>query len=239
MTKAVAINASPNMDKGNTSVILNPFLDGLREGGADVELFHTRKLRINPCLGEFHCWVKEPGRCFQRDDMDALLPKIGEADILVLAMPLYVDGMPGPLKTLLDRTLPLARPTIDIRDGRCRHPGRQGAKGPRFVLIASCGFWAKANFDPLVEHVKAISENFNGKFAGALLRPHGPALRAMMERGLPVQDVVDAAREAGRQLTTEDAISADLENTVSRDLLPLEMYVSMANQYFSEDAGSA
>lgn len=30
-------------------LILNPFLDGMKEAGAEVELFYTRKLRINPC----------------------------------------------------------------------------------------------------------------------------------------------------------------------------------------------
>ena len=49
--KVVAINSSPNMDKGNTALILDPFLEGMREVGADVELFYTRKMKINPCQG--------------------------------------------------------------------------------------------------------------------------------------------------------------------------------------------
>lgn len=36
--KVVAINSRPNMGKGNTALVLDPFLDGMREMGAEVEL---------------------------------------------------------------------------------------------------------------------------------------------------------------------------------------------------------
>ena len=62
--KVVAINSSPKMDKGNTALVLGPFLEGMREAGAEVELFYTKKLRIKPCQGEQNCWVKTPGECF-------------------------------------------------------------------------------------------------------------------------------------------------------------------------------
>jgi multimeric flavodoxin WrbA len=40
--KVLAINSSPRMDKGNTALILNPFLEGMKEAGAEVDLFYTR-----------------------------------------------------------------------------------------------------------------------------------------------------------------------------------------------------
>lgn len=47
----------------------------MRESGAEVELFYVKKLKIGPCQGEFDCWVKTPGKCFQQDGMQMLLPK--------------------------------------------------------------------------------------------------------------------------------------------------------------------
>jgi multimeric flavodoxin WrbA len=47
--KVIAINGSPKMDEGNTARILNPFLDGMKEAGAEIELFYTSKLKIKPC----------------------------------------------------------------------------------------------------------------------------------------------------------------------------------------------
>ena len=65
--KVLAINGSPHMDEGNTAMILSPFLEGLKEAGASVELFYTRKLKIGPCNGDMSCWFKNPGKCGQEE----------------------------------------------------------------------------------------------------------------------------------------------------------------------------
>ena len=72
--KVVAINGSPKMDKGSTALILEPLLEGMREMGAEVELFCTKKLKINPCQGGFRCSTETQGECFQKDDMQMLHP---------------------------------------------------------------------------------------------------------------------------------------------------------------------
>ena len=232
--KAIAINSSPSMEKGNTAVILNPFLDGIREAGAEVEIFYTKKLDIKPCQGEFNCWLKTPGICFQKDDMEMLRPKMGEADIWVLATPLYVDGMSGPMKNLLDRIIPGAQPFFELRDDHIRHPGRGEGKQRKMVLVSNCGFWELDNFDALVVHARAICKNTNMEFAGALLRPHGPTLGPMSEEGAPVQDVLTAATEAGRQLVRDGRISPDTLSTVSRELMPRDAYIQIINQNFQQ-----
>jgi multimeric flavodoxin WrbA len=232
--KVLAFNSSPRMEKGNTALIVAPFLEGMQESGAEVELLYIRKLKVNPCLGCFNCWLKTPGECAQKDDVRTLLPKMGESDILVLATPLYVDGMSGSMKNLLDRSIPGAQPFIEVRDGHCRHPGR-GEHGLRkVVLVSNCGFWEKDNFDPLVVHVQAFCRNAGMEFAGALLRPHGEALRPMMDAGVSLDAVFDAARAAGRQLVRDGAMSAETLATVSRELLPREPYLQFANDYFQQ-----
>jgi multimeric flavodoxin WrbA len=229
--KVLAINGSPHGKKGNTSLILEPFLEGIKEAESEVHLFYTKKLTINPCLGEHNCWFKTPGECFQKDDMQEVLPKLIEADILVLATPLYVDGMTGPMKNLLDRVIPIGNPVIEMRDGHCRHPARKEVKNGKLVLVSNCGFWEMDNFNPLVMHMQAISRNLGREFSGALLRPHGPALKAMINQRMPVNDVLEAAKEAGRQLIEDGRMKVDTLKIVSRELLPQQMYVNIANQY--------
>jgi multimeric flavodoxin WrbA len=212
--KAIAINASPKMDKGNTAAILRPFLDGMREAGAEVEVFYAAKMKINPCQGDLACWFKTPGRCAQKDDMEMLLPKLASADILVFATPVYVDGMPGPLKNVIDRCLPLVTPFVELRDGHSRHTSREGTIPSKVVLVSSCGLWEIDNFDPLLTYLKAICRNMKREFAGALLRPHCPAFKSMVDKGEPVDDILDSAREAGHELVRTGSISSQSLTTV-------------------------
>jgi len=231
--KVLAFNSSPRMEKGNTALILTPFLEGMREAGAEDELFYTRKLKINSCTGEFNCWLKNPGKCYQDDDMNLLYPKLREADILVFATPVYVDGVSGPMKNLMDRMLPLLQPFCELRDGHCRHPLREGNEHGKVVLVSNSGFWEMDNFDPLLVHMKAFCKNASRQFAGALLRPHGPELRRMMKMGLPIDDILEAAKEAGRQLVKNGKMSSETLKIISRELMPLETYVQILNTSFA------
>ena len=166
--------------------------------------------------------------------MQMLYPKLREAEIYVFGTPVYVDGISGPMKNLLDRMIPGAQPFFELRDGHCRHLLREGYKYGKVVLVSNCGFWEMDNFDPLLVHTKAFCRNAAMEFAGALLRPHGEALRPMMEMGISLDDVFEAAREAGRQLVKDGEMSTQTLNIVSRELMPLEAYVQAANEMFQQ-----
>jgi len=232
--KVLAFNASPLMERGNTTLLLEPFLAGMKEEGCEVELIYTCKLHVKPCLGDTACWTRTPGKCVQNDDANALIPKIQEADVIVFATPLYVDGMPGTLKNIIDRLIPLIEPYFVLRDEHCRHPPRQPHKNSKLVLISNCGFWEMDNFDPLVMHVQAICKNTCWEYAGALLRPHGEALGYMVREGLPVQDVLTAAKNAGRELARTGKMSEENLKIVGRELASLETYVEMTNKGFKQ-----
>jgi len=230
----LAINSSPKKGEGNTAQILNPFLEGAREAGAQVELFYTKDLKIKPCQGDYICWLKTPGKCIHKDDMEMLLPKLAGADVWVFATPVYFDGISGTLKNLIERMLPLVEPFYELRDGHCRHPRREGTKSGKVVLVSNCGFWEMDNFDPLLVHVKAICKNIDREFAGALLRPHGTGMRRMLERGVVVDDIFAAAKDAGRQLVADGRMSSDTLEAVSRNLMSLEQQKQGANQFFKQ-----
>jgi multimeric flavodoxin WrbA len=227
--RVLAINGSPHKGKGNTALILDPFLEGLRDAGAEVELLYTRDLHINPCRGCFGCWTKTPGQCVQEDDMAGLLARLRQAEVWVLATPLYFDGPSGPLKNLMDRMTAFLRLAAEVRGGRSRHVVEDAVKGGKVVLVSNCGLWEAGNFDPLVAQVKGICDHVGREFAGALLRPHGQTLRDLAKRGGLVEDVLEAARETGRQLATEGRMSGDTLRVVSRPLLSLEEYVANLN----------
>jgi multimeric flavodoxin WrbA len=153
--KVLAINASPHRDKGNTGLILNPFLAGMKEHGAEIDVLYTKTMDIKPCLGCLKCWTKTPGVCVQKDDMDPVLPMIKAADVLVFATPLYWDGVSGPMKMFMDRMTPMGQPFIEIREGRDRHPVREGYGHGKVVVVSTCGYFGVENFDSLIHHSRA------------------------------------------------------------------------------------
>jgi hypothetical protein len=57
--------------------------------------------------------------------------------------------------------------------------------------------------------------------------------KAMLDMHAPVADVVDAARDAGRQLIETGSIATETLNVVSRPLLPRDRYVAIANQHMA------
>jgi len=224
--KALAINGSPRMGNGNTAMILGPFLDGMRDEGTDVELFYTKLLKIEPCSGDMSCWFVNPGICGQKDDMQMLLPKIQEADILVWASPVYYAGLSGPLKNLMDRQLPI------------HMMGELGGKRKKIVLVSSCSAWEISMFDPLLSQMSAIYSRPDGNtdFAGALLRPMAEGIREMIKAGetKSLEAVFEAAREAGRQLVRDGRISTALQERVSKELMPRDAYYKVAMEMMQQ-----
>lgn len=231
--KMLAINGSPRKKNSNTDRLLLPFLEGAREAGADVELVYLQGMNIQPCLGCFHCWLKTPGQCLQKDDMPGLLDRLREADVTVLGTPLYVCGMTAQLKTMMDRIIPLAMPFIEVCDGQCTHPFREGTKNSSMVLLSNCGFHELHHFDELVAHVQAFNRLSRRKFLGALLRPHGPMMEVFDALDpAAIQPVYDACRQAGRHAARDEVIPEAILAEISRELLSRDDFLEMANAYF-------
>jgi NAD(P)H-dependent FMN reductase len=242
LLKVLAFNGSPKMEAGNTQMILGPFLEGMREAGADVELYYTARLNLGPCQGELGCMFRTPGVCFQDDDANRLAEKARAADVIVLASPLYVSGVTGTMKNLMDRlTALMVNPIFAAGgDGRTYHPARAGEKRHRLVLVSSCAMWDVEKFDPVIEQMRAIDRDTEIiEFAGALLRPHAEFLRGMLDFRMPCRDVLEAAREAGRQLVRDGGMSDRTLTIVSRRLVPLRLFVRIGNAYTRRKIGHA
>ncbi len=87
---------------GNTQLLAEAFAEGARQHHA-VELVYIAQQKIAPCTGCDTCRRKEGLCCVQQDDMQALYPKILQADGIVIASPVYVFGLTAQLKALIDR----------------------------------------------------------------------------------------------------------------------------------------
>lgn len=222
LTKVVAVNGSPKMGKGNTAKILTPFLEGMKDAGASVELFYAKSLNISPCAGEFYCWNKKPGQCYIDDSMQSLYPRLANADILVLATPIYVP-LPGEMQNFMNRLVPLLDPIPRMRGGRTRAKFHHEVKVSKIVLVSSSGWWEMGNFETVLRIVKEFAEDANVEFSGALLRPHA---NYMAENKEKAEKIFEAARQAGHQLAEEGKMSKRLLKIIGQPLISEENWLS-------------
>lgn len=232
--KIFAINGSPRGTHGYTHKVLELFAEGARAAGATVAIEQLAQKKIHHCTGELACWTKTPGKCIHKDDMEQLLPQMTEADGVVFASPVYVDGMTGLLKNFLDRCVPSVQPFFEMRDGHIRHPSRHGHT-QRAALLSVCGFIEMDNFDPLVHHMQAICKNMNADYAGAVLLPAAPAWDAVkFLHPFKFRKVKAAIRTAGEQFVTLGSIREDTTQLIAQPLITTEQYVEAANKEFKK-----
>ncbi|HOY30733.1 MAG TPA: flavodoxin family protein [Bacteroidales bacterium] len=111
MNKKVLILSSSPRQGGNSDLLCDRFAEGARDAGHKTEKIFLKHKKINYCSG---CGVCFNGNdCPQKDDMGGVLKKLVDADVIVMATPVYFYTMCGQMKTLIDRTV--ARYT-EIRD---------------------------------------------------------------------------------------------------------------------------
>ncbi|MBE6993419.1 MAG: flavodoxin family protein [Ruminococcaceae bacterium] len=113
--KIVILNGSPR-PTGNTSALTARFKAGAEASGNQVTEFQLSRMKINGCLG---CWrggkdIDHP--CTQRDDMEQIYPVYREADVVVLASPLYYWFISGFLKNAFDRLFAIAESGPNTRN---------------------------------------------------------------------------------------------------------------------------
>ena len=90
--------------------MLGTLLEKIAGNGIETELVLLRKKRIKRCRGCLKCEEgreHHKGECRISDDMRELLPKLLQADALVLGTPVYFDMLSGTLKNFMDRTCPI------------------------------------------------------------------------------------------------------------------------------------
>jgi len=207
------------MERGNTAMVLNPFIEGMKDAGSHVELFYASRLKVKPCTcGKMYCWTEMPGECCIKDKMQLLYPKLREADILVLATPVYVP-LPGDMQNIINRLCPLLDPVLEFRKGRTRATFRKDVRIPAIVLVSTSGWWEKGNFGTVVRIIKELAEDASVRFAGAVLRPHASVMRADGRLTQDGRAVLDAVRRAGYELAKDGVMKRETLAAISRPLI--------------------
>jgi len=232
--KILLINGSPKGAKSNSLRLAHSFLDGIRdheserERAVEVEELHLNTLRIALCKGCFACWKQTPGTCCMEDDMQTVIEGLLSANLVIWSFPLYYYSVPGPLKNLIDRQLPMSLPFMcESRDGNGSggHPSRYDRSRIRHVLISTCGFYsAEGNYDSVTrmfDHVLGQG-NYTTIFCG-----QGELFR-VKELSARTDAYLTAVRQAGREYAG-GRIREETEMKLKALLYPREVFEKMAD----------
>jgi multimeric flavodoxin WrbA len=98
--KVIGLLGSPLSD-GNTAKLLDRALKGAEDAGCTVEKIEVGSLDFQACMEMMFC--KDHDTCIMDDDMQQLYPKFKEMDSLIIATPVMTMGIPGKLKSMMDR----------------------------------------------------------------------------------------------------------------------------------------
>lgn len=145
----VVITGSPRAG-GNTDMLADAFIEGAAESGNTVRRFNAARMHVSGCLDCKYCFSHE-GKCALDDDMQEVCAALREADVLVLASPVYWYGLSGQIKIVIDRMF-----------AGCRKPFPVASA----VLLLVYGDPDADAAVPAVTHFKAVSHYMGWKNIG-------------------------------------------------------------------------
>lgn len=102
MSKKVLILSGSPRKNGNSDILCDEFMKGAVEAGNEVEKIRVAEKNIGYCRA---CYACKNGPCAIKDDMTEVLQKMIDADVIVLASPVYFYSIDAQLKALIDRTV--------------------------------------------------------------------------------------------------------------------------------------
>ena len=186
--KIIGFNGSPRKE-GSTAWAINKILEGAKEKGAEIRVWHSGDLDIKPCKGCLGC--VQGGGCVQNDDMRQLYDELKEADALVLGSPIYMGQMSAQAKIFTDRLFAQITPRFSPRF-------KEKNAGKKLVLVFTQGNPDAEMFKVYIDYTKSMFKLLEFDVKEALIiagTRNGPA----RER----KDLHPTLKEAGLTLAAE------------------------------------
>lgn len=237
MHKILVLNGSPKNEKSLTMRLVESFLSGVSDISIDVNIenINLYEKDIKPCAGGFECWTITPGKCAKEDDMNTLLEKYIEADIIIWATPLYHYGITSVMKKFLERTLPIFLPFIDPEGGGIfGHPYRNTVKmeDKKHVLISTCAFPSvKNNY----EGVEKQFDNLFGQGKWEKIFCVEGELLGLSQLDNFTGPYLELMKVAGREYITELSISDSLKEGLAKPFVDIPAFLDMSNLSWGVD----
>ena len=233
--KILLINGSPKGKRSNSLKLAYSFIEGFKNGctndeeSLSIDELHVASMNIAACKGCFACWQKTPGICCIKDDMQTVIEKLIDADLILWSFPLYYFNVPGILKNLIDRQLPMSLPFMSSRQdgyGSGSHDARYDMEGKRHVLISTCGFYsADENYDSVLR----MFDHFLGKGNYTTIFCGQGELFRVKELSARTDEYLSTVKCAGSEYAMTGTISEKTDTILHTLLYPRDVFEKMAD----------
>lgn len=182
----LGLQGSPRI-KGNSAILLSAFLDEAKNLGARTQKVDVAKKKITPCQECGTCEKK--GFCPIEDEMQEMYPLLRQADLIVMATPIFFYGPTAQMKAVIDRSQALwsRKYALGLED-----PGRKWRKGFLLALGATKG---KNLFEGTMLTAKYFFDAVGARFEGSLGYRQIEHLGAIQSHPTAMEDAVQKARE--------------------------------------------
>ncbi|KAH3757766.1 flavodoxin family protein [Pelomyxa schiedti] len=159
--KVLVVVGSPRVGK-STDFFADCAIAAATERGAEVEKVYLHGKHIGGCTDCHGC--RATGRamkCVLNDDMNAIYPKIVEADIIIHATPVYFWSMTAQMKSYMDRWTAFYNESWAWHDEIAER-----MKAKKIGVIATCGDTDTTTCDPAIDIIKKTCTFSGMKYAG-------------------------------------------------------------------------
>jgi putative NADPH-quinone reductase len=223
--KIVVINGSPKGKNGNTNVIVNAFLKGVQEAGAETINIFLAEKEIEHCKGCHTCWTRGYAQCVTNDDMLGILSQMAGANVIVFATPVYFGNISGMLKVFMDRMTMIGSPHAqkDIKEKR-QESQPTAVQVPKLMMISSCGFPDRDEFEVISLWIKKVSQKMHMELIGEIYATQGKLLASASEELKPmILKYLLLLQEVGREIAADMKLS---------ELTETKLLQSFVSNYF-------
>lgn len=132
MKKILCLLGSPR-PQGNSATLARQLLGAAEVRGAETEVVELNRLAYRGCQGCYGCKTSLE-RCVLKDDLSPVLEAVHQADVLVLASPVYYGEVTAQLKGFVDRTFSFLKSDYLSNPHPCRLP-----PGKEVVMVLTQG----------------------------------------------------------------------------------------------------
>ncbi|MCX7736870.1 MAG: NAD(P)H-dependent oxidoreductase [Candidatus Kapabacteria bacterium] len=203
--------------------LLNSVIKGLKEQKVSVEYINISKLSISPCRG---C-TDDPvflsnGKCLCEDDMQKIYPKLRSSDLWIFSLYNSNNWTAQTFINFLDRMEPLFQPNYSQSTNGSSHKTHKG----KVAFISSSDNIDSNAISIYSNHLKNFVKLFNRQFIGSIVRPHLWAIGMLQGMGVNLDDIFNAAKDAGKQMVHQKTLSKDTLLTISRPLIPKNLFTN-------------